>query len=74
MTVAKHRALSSYSMQFDNIVAAPAEGKTVRGSWVAQMDKSRRDLGLDDLDKPVASPEGAKANKFARAGFASRRR
>jgi phage terminase small subunit len=74
MTVAKHRALSSYCMQFDNISAAPSEGKTIRGSWVAQMDKARNSLGLDDLDKPVASPADAKTNKFARAGFASRRR
>jgi hypothetical protein len=61
-------------MQFDNITAAPAEGKTIRGSWVAQMDKARNQLGLDDLDKPVASPEDAKTNKFARCGFANRRR
>ena len=74
MTVAKHRALSSYCMQFDNISAAPSEGKTIRGSWVAQMDKARNSLGLDELDKPVASPKDAQVSKFARAGFASRRR
>jgi hypothetical protein len=74
LSVGKHRALSSYAMQFDNVVAAPAEGKTVRGSWVAQMDKARNQLGLDELDKPIAAPEDAKINKFARSGFASRRR
>ena len=74
MTVAKHRALSSYCMQFDNISAAPSEGKTIRGSWVAQMDKARNSLGLDDLDKPVASPADAKPARANLLVFASRRR
>jgi hypothetical protein len=74
LTVGKHRALSSYAIQFDNITAAGNEGKQVRGSWFAQMDKARNQLGLDELDKPVAAPENAPVNKFAGSGFASRRR
>lgn len=68
-----HRALSSYAMQFDTITAAAASGKQVRGSWFAQLDKARNELRLDDIDKPIAAPQGATVNKFARNGFASRR-
>lgn len=73
LTAGKHRALSSYAMQFDTITRAAAEGKQVRGSWFTQLDKARRELGLDEIDKPIAAPQGA-GSKFARTGFASRRR
>lgn len=74
LTLAAHRALSSYAIQFDTITAAASEGKQVRGSWFAQLDKARKELGLDDIDKPIAAPAGAPVNKFARVGFAGRRR
>lgn len=73
LTISKHRALSSYAAQFDNITEASSAGKPIRGSWFAQLDKARKELGLDDLDKPIAAPETARGNKFARSGFASRR-
>ena len=75
LTIGAHRALSSYAAQFDSItVANTTPGKQTRASWFAQLDKARRELGLDDLDKPIASPAGAAPNKFAGVGFAGRRR
>lgn len=74
LTLGVHRSLSSYAMQFDTITAASAEGKQVRGSWFAQLDKARNELRLDDIDKPIAAPAGAPSNKFSRVGFASGRR
>lgn len=74
LTMGVHHALSSYAMQFDNITAATANGKQVRASWFAQLDKARKELGLDDFEKPIAAPQGAPANKFAGVGFAGRRR
>lgn len=73
LTAALHRVLSSYAMQFDTITAASAEGKQVRGSWFAQLDKARSQLGLDDLDQPIAAPRSARANRYARTGFPNRR-
>ncbi|WP_046869284.1 hypothetical protein [Microvirga massiliensis] len=74
LTADKHRSLSSYVAQFDNVHRAVADGKQIRASTFVQMDKARAALGLDDLDKPIAAPESAPINKFARAGFACRRR
>ncbi|WP_039903242.1 hypothetical protein [Methylobacterium sp. GXF4] len=72
-TANAHRSLSSYAMQFDTITRAAASGKQVRGSWFAQLDKARKELGLDDLDRPIAAPQGARVNRYARTGFANRR-
>lgn len=74
LTAGAHRTLSSYAMQFDAITKAAAEGKQVRGSWFANLDKARSQLGLDDLDKPIAAPAKAPTNRYARVGFAHRRR
>lgn len=74
LTLGAHRALSSYAMQFDTITAAAQSGKQVRGSWFAQLDKARKELGLDDIDKPIASSASAPTNKYAHVGFAGRRR
>ena len=74
LTVEKHRALSSYAAQFDNVQRAIAEGKQIRASTFVQMDKARKDLRLDELDKPIAAPQDTPVNKYARAGFAARRR
>lgn len=74
LTLAARRSLSSYAMQFDTITAAAAEGKQVRGSWFTQLDKARKELGLDEIDKPIAAPTSAQANKFAHTGFPARRR
>lgn len=68
-----HRILSSYAMQFDTITCAAAAGKQIRGSWFAQLDKARKELGLDELDRPIAAPAGASVNRYARVGFANRR-
>ena len=73
LTIGAHRSLSSYAMQFDTITKAAASGKQVRGSWFAQLDKARKELGLDDLDRPIAAPQGARVNRYARTGFANRR-
>jgi len=74
LTIGAHRALSSYAIQFDNITDATTSGKQPRGSWFAQLDKARSELRLDDIDKPIAAPANAPANKYARNGFPSRRR
>ncbi len=74
LTLATHRALSSYAMQFDTITAAAANDKQIRGSWFNQLDKARKELGLDEIDKPIASSASAPTNKFAHVGFAGRRR
>ncbi len=73
-TIGAHRALSSYAMQFDAITAAASEGTQMRGSWFTQLDKARKELGLDDIDKPIAAPQGAQGNKFSRSGFSTGRR
>jgi len=73
LTLNAHSALSSYAMQFDNITRAAAEGRPIRGAAFIQLDKARKELKLDDIDKPIAAPKDASANKFARTGFANRR-
>ena len=74
LSLAAHRALSSYAAQFDNITVASTTGKQVRASWFTQLDKARKELGLDEIDKPIASSASAPTNKFAHVGFAGRRR
>lgn len=74
LTVGAHRALSSYAGQFDAITRAVSSGNPVRGSWFANLDKARKQMGLDDLDKPIAAPSGAPQNKYASVGWANRRR
>lgn len=74
LTVGAHRALSSYAMQFDVITRNSADGKPLRASAFVQLDKARSQLGLDDLDKPIAAPSQAPSNRYARVGFAQRRR
>ncbi len=73
LTLGAHRSLSSYAMQFDVITKTSREGRPIRGLWFAQLDKARKELALDDLDKPIAAPANAPANKFARTGFSNRR-
>lgn len=73
MTVDAHRTLSSYAMKFDAVTLAAAEGRPLKGLMFAQMDKDRRRLRLDELDKPVAAPQDAPANRFARTGRPLRR-
>ncbi|MGY2052948.1 hypothetical protein [Methylobacterium sp. JK268] len=73
LTLARHSALSAYAMQFDAVITATHQGKPLRASWFAQMDRARRELDLDGIDKPIAAPASAPLNKFARTGFANRR-
>ena len=73
LTASKHMALSSYASQFDSITLLARDGKPARASAFAQLDKARRELGLDDLDKPIAAPASAPTNAFARTGFPNRR-
>lgn len=73
MTIGAHRALCSYAMQFDAINRTADEGRAIAASAFVQLDKARTALGLDDLDKQIAAPDGATENKFARAGFSARR-
>jgi hypothetical protein len=73
MTIGAHRALCSYAMQFDAICRTADDGRVIRNSAFTQLDKARMALGLDDLDKRIAAPDGAQENKFARAGFSARR-
>lgn len=74
MTTHNHRALSNYAMTFDGVTRNEAEGKVNRPAAFIHMMKVLRALKLDDLDQPIAAPEGSKANPFALAGFASKRR
>lgn len=73
LTASKHMALSSYAAQFDSITLLAQEGMPARASAFAQLDKARRELALDNLDKPIAAPASAPTNKFSRTGFPNRR-
>lgn len=72
LTLETHQWLSTAAMQFDTILEAKASGKTIRGSWITEMNKAFARLGLDN-DKPIAAAQAAPTNKFARNGFAVRR-
>jgi hypothetical protein len=74
LTLDRHVALSMYASMFDQIHIAAAVGRPARASWWVQMDRARRVLDLDDLDKPIAAPHGASTNRYAGCGFAARRR
>jgi hypothetical protein len=74
LTALKHRALSSYAMQYESINKSIDEGKTLSTFAFNVLDKLLRKLGLDELDKPIASPETAPKNKFSKCGFSARRR
>jgi len=74
LTMATHRDLCSYAMQFDVITRNSEAGKPIRAHSFVQMDRSRVRLKLDDLDTPIAAPEDAPVNKFSGAGFSARRR
>ena len=65
-----HIHLSMYASMFDAITTAVEGGTQVRASWYTQMYRALWALKLDDIDKPVT----ASVNKFARVGFAGRRR
>jgi hypothetical protein len=75
LTLAMHRALSSYALQVDSIIKAKEAGRHVSAFSFATMDKSRSRLKLEELENPfspakVAPPQ----NKFAHCGFSSRSR
>jgi hypothetical protein len=74
LSMASHRTLCSYAMQFDTIIRNTEAGKPIRAHSFTQMDRARAQLKLDDLDSPIAAPEDAPTNKFAAAGFSARRR
>lgn len=74
LTVATHRALCSYAKQFDVIVDNGNTGRIIRNTAFEQLDRARAVLKLDDIDKRIARPSEAPENKFARVGFAARRR
>ncbi len=74
LTLDKHRALSSYAMQFDMIMRTGVEGKAIPAYAFANLDRTRNSLGLDQLEQPIAAPASAPVNKFAHTGFAHRRR
>lgn len=74
MTLAHHRSLSSYAMQFDAIQRAAAAGDKIRGVAFVTMDKVRKELPLDDISKPIAASREAPVNRFALCGFSSRGR
>jgi len=72
LTLARHRALSSYALQVDCIVKAKSEGRELRASWLATLDRARSQLKLEQLDDPI--PRSAPPNKFAHCGFSNRSR
>jgi hypothetical protein len=74
LTAEAHRVLSSYALQFENIQLLMRSNKPVSANLYISLDRRRREIGLNDLDKPIAAPEGSAPNKFAGTGFASRRR
>ena len=73
LTVDKHRALSAYALQFDQMQLKIAAGKPVRDIGFHLMARERRSLGLDSLDDPIAEPEDAPENPYAEHGWACRR-
>ena len=73
LTAVKHRALSSYCLQLNVIIAKTEMGKPIPTFGIINMDRARRELQLDDIDTPLAAPEGEKINRFAIFGFANRR-
>ena len=72
LTLAMHRALSSYALQIDSIIKAKEAGKHIPAFWFATLDKARLQLKLEQLDDPV--PRSAPPNKFAHCGFSNRSR
>ena len=74
LTLAMHRALSSYVLQADTILKAREEGSQIRASWFATLDKARSQLKLEELEDPTPPRDQAapQPNKFADCGFASR--
>jgi hypothetical protein len=40
LTIAMHRVLSSYALQVDSIVQAKEEGRQIRASWLATLDRA----------------------------------
>ncbi|MCC2654885.1 MAG: hypothetical protein K0Q60_5052 [Microvirga sp.] len=77
LTLAMHRAVSSYALQVDSIVTAIKMGKPMRAFSFATLDRARSQLKLEELEKtappslPALPPP---PNKFANCGFASRSR
>ena len=67
-----HVHLSMYAAMFDAITTAVVGGTQVRASWFAQMQRALTALKLDDIDKPIAAPEGLEENPFAHVGWACR--
>jgi hypothetical protein len=78
LTLAMHRAVSSYALQVDSIVTAIKIGKPMRAFSFAVMDKARAQLKLEELERPAApllpAAPAPRPNKFANCGFSSRLR
>lgn len=73
LTLAMHRALSSYALQVDSIIQAKEAGKHIPAFWFATLDRARLQLKLEQLEDPV--PRSAPLpNKFAHCGFSNRSR
>jgi hypothetical protein len=73
LTLAMHRALSSYVLQIDSIIKAREAGKHIPAFWFATLDKARLRLKLEQLEDPVLG-SAPPPNKFAHCGFSSRSR
>jgi hypothetical protein len=75
LTVDVHRTLSEYAVQFDALHISLARGLAIRPSRFDQLKRARKALRLRDLEEPAPAPEEPPpVNKFARCGFANRRR
>jgi hypothetical protein len=74
LSVDAHRTLSEYAAQFDALHISLARGLPNRPSRFDQLKRARKALRLRDLEERVPAPEEPPVNKFARCGFANRRR
>jgi hypothetical protein len=74
LTIDAHRTLSEYTAQFDSLHLSLARGLMIRPSRFDQLKRARKTLKLRDLEEPAPAPEEPPLNKFARCGFANRRR
>ena len=73
LTIPRHMALSRYALIQDQVERLTAAGKPLRGAVFKELRSAEHELGIHDIDAPIAAPVSAPTNKFARNGFSARR-
>jgi len=74
LTIVTKGYAETAAIAFETIHRLQEDGKEVKAALIQQYNRSLGNIQQFDIDKAPASAQGQRKNRFARAGFSSRRR